>query len=115
MKKNDILAIVLGGGKGTRLYPLTQYRAKPAVPFGGKFRIIDVPISNCLNSGINKIYILTQFKHPHRCTGIFTAPTAEPLYRRFVDILAAQQPRKTPIGIRERPTPSGKTCRSLRR
>ena len=54
-------AIILGGGAGTRLYPLTKQRAKPAVPIGGAYRLIDVPMSNCINSGISKIYILTQF------------------------------------------------------
>ena len=57
-----ILAVILGGGQGTRLYPLTKYRSKPAVPFGGKYRLVDIPMSNCLNSGLKKIYILTQFK-----------------------------------------------------
>lgn len=54
-------AIILGGGAGSRLYPLTKQRAKPAVPIGGAYRLIDVPMSNCINSGISKIYILTQF------------------------------------------------------
>ena len=58
---NDILAIILGGGVGTRLYPLTKQRSKPAVPIAGKYRLIDVPISNCINSGINHIAVLTQF------------------------------------------------------
>jgi len=57
----EILSIVLGGGKGTRLFPLTKERAKPAVPFGGKYRIVDIPLSNCINSDFRKIYILTQF------------------------------------------------------
>ena len=57
-----VLGIVLAGGKGTRLYPLTQERAKPAVPFGGKYRIIDFVLSNFINSGINSIYVLTQFR-----------------------------------------------------
>ena len=56
-----VLAIILGGGKGSRLYPLTKMRAKPAVPLAGKYRLIDIPISNCINSGINKMYVLTQF------------------------------------------------------
>lgn len=54
-------AIILGGGAGSRLYPLTKARAKPAVPIGGAYRLIDVPMSNCINSGISKIYVLTQF------------------------------------------------------
>ena len=57
---NSVLAVILGGGAGTRLYPLTKQRAKPAVPIGGAYRLIDVPMSNCINSGINKIYVLTQ-------------------------------------------------------
>ena len=59
MKK--VLAIILGGGAGTRLYPLTKTRAKPAVPLAGKHRLIDIPISNCINSDVWKIYVLTQF------------------------------------------------------
>ena len=57
----SVAAVILGGGAGTRLYPLTKSRAKPAVPIGGAYRLIDVPMSNCLNSGITKMYILTQF------------------------------------------------------
>src|SRR5438477_13145080 len=55
------LAVIMGGGAGTRLFPLTQDRAKPAVPLGGKYRLVDIPISNCLNSGLRSIYVLTQF------------------------------------------------------
>ena len=68
-----LAAIILGGGAGSRLYPLTKQRAKPAVPIGGAYRLIDVPMSNCINSGISKIYILTQFnstslnRHLARC------------------------------------------------
>jgi ADP-glucose pyrophosphorylase len=57
---NDILAVVLGGGRGTRLFPLTKLRSKPAVPIAGKYRLIDIPISNCINSGIYRIDVLTQ-------------------------------------------------------
>ena len=56
-----IISLILGGGAGTRLFPLTEQRSKPAVPIGGKYRLIDIPISNCLNSGYNKILVLTQF------------------------------------------------------
>ena len=59
--KRKALAIVLGGGRGTRLYPLTMDRSKPAVPFAGKYRLVDIPISNCINSGLRQIYVLTQF------------------------------------------------------
>src|SRR5512147_2174605 len=58
---NDVLTIVLGGGRGTRLFPLTHLRSKPAVPIGGKYRLIDIPISNCLHAGLKRIFVLTQF------------------------------------------------------
>src|SRR5690606_663726 len=58
---HKVVSIVLGGGRGTRLYPLTDQRSKPAVPIAGKYRLVDIPISNCLNSGYNKIFVLTQF------------------------------------------------------
>jgi len=61
MPSSKTVAVILGGGQGSRLYPLTKDRAKPAVPIGGKYRLIDIPISNCLNSGVNGIYLLTQF------------------------------------------------------
>ena len=61
MIMKDVLGLIMGGGRGTRLYPLTQKRSKPAVPFAGKYRLIDIPVSNCLHSGIDKIAILTQF------------------------------------------------------
>ena len=63
MTRNNkkVVAIVLGGGRGTRLYPLTMDRSKPAVPFAGKYRLVDIPISNCINSNIRQIYVLTQF------------------------------------------------------
>ena len=86
-----VLSIVLGGGKGTRLYPLTQARAKPAVPFGGKYRLVDIPISNCINSGFRKIYILTQFNsaslHMHLAHTYFF----DSFSKGFVEILAAEQ------------------------
>ena len=58
---SKVICIVLGGGQGSRLYPLTATRSKPAVPIAGKYRLVDIPISNCLHSGINRIYVLTQF------------------------------------------------------
>ena len=57
----SVLALVLGGGRGTRLFPLTKIRSKPAVPLAAKYRLIDIPISNCINSGINRVFVLTQF------------------------------------------------------
>ena len=87
----NVMTLVLGGGKGTRLLPLTQYRSKPAVPLAGKYRIIDIPISNCINSGLNRVYLLTQFNsvslHRHiRQTYMF-----DRFDGGFVEILAAQQ------------------------
>ncbi len=87
----NILTLVLGGGRGTRLFPLTKYRSKPAVPLAGKYRLIDIPLSNCINSGLNRVYVMTQFNsvslHRHiRRTYIFDAYSGG-----FVEILAAQQ------------------------
>ncbi len=86
-----VLAIILGGGKGTRLYPLTKDRSKPAVPFGGKFRIVDIPISNCINSGYKKIYLLTQFNSSSLHQHIINSYTFDRFSRGFVEILAAEQ------------------------
>jgi glucose-1-phosphate adenylyltransferase len=91
MRKSDVLAVILGGGKGTRLFPLTKYRAKPAIPFGGKFRIIDIPISNCLNSGLDKIFVLTQFNSQSLHRHIYSTYRLGRFSEGFVDILAAQQ------------------------
>ena len=86
-----IIAIVLGGGKGTRLYPLTQQRAKPAVPFGGKYRLVDIPISNCINSDIKQIYILTQFNSVSLHNHLANTYIFDVFSRGFVEILAAEQ------------------------
>ncbi|MBE6351220.1 MAG: glucose-1-phosphate adenylyltransferase, partial [Spirochaetaceae bacterium] len=88
---SKVLSIILGGGKGTRLYPLTKERSKPAVPFGGKHRIVDIPISNCINSGYNKIYILTQFNSASLHMHITNAYNFDRFSRGFVEILAAEQ------------------------
>lgn len=88
---NDIVAVVLGGGRGTRLYPLTKYRSKPAVPVAGKYRLIDIPLSNCINSGLNRIYVLTQFNSVSLHRHIRATYTFDPFDRGFVEILAAQQ------------------------
>lgn len=87
----DVLSIILGGGRGTRLYPLTKYRAKPAVPLVGKYRLIDIPISNCLNSGLKKISILTQFNSQSLNKHIFRAYKLDFFSEGFVDIIAAEQ------------------------
>src|SRR5881275_2045846 len=89
------LAIVMGGGAGTRLFPLTKDRAKPAVPLGGKYRIVDIPISNCLNSGLRSIYVLTQFNSMSLHRHIQDSYKFDNFSRSFIDILAAQQ---TPEG-----------------
>ncbi len=85
------LSIIMGGGAGTRLYPLTKERAKPAVPLGGKYRLVDIPISNCLNSGLHSIYILTQFNTMSLHRHIQASYKFDNFSRSFVDILAAQQ------------------------
>jgi glucose-1-phosphate adenylyltransferase len=89
------LAIIMGGGAGTRLFPLTKDRAKPAVPLGGKYRIVDIPISNCLNSGLRSIYVLTQFNSMSLHRHIQASYKFDNFSRSFIDILAAQQ---TPAG-----------------
>jgi len=88
---NKVLAVVLGGGKGTRLFPLTKDRAKPAVPFGGKYRIVDIPISNCINAGFNQIYILTQFNSASLHLHVARTYTFDSFSKGFVQVLAAEQ------------------------
>jgi len=85
------LAIIMGGGAGTRLFPLTKDRAKPAVPLGGKYRLVDIPISNCLNSGLRSIYVLTQFNTMSLHRHIQASYKFDNFSRSFIDILAAQQ------------------------
>jgi len=87
----DTIAIILGGGKGERLYPLTKYRAKPAVPIAGKFRLIDIPISNCLHSEIDRIFVLTQFNSTSLNRHIVQTYRFDVFSRGYVQILAAQQ------------------------
>ena len=86
-----VLSIILGGGKGTRLYPLTKERSKPAVPFGGKHRIVDIPISNCINSNFRQIYLLTQFNSASLHMHIANAYNFDRFSKGFVEILAAEQ------------------------
>ena len=85
------IGIILAGGKGTRLWPLTEKRSKPAVPIAGKFRLIDIPISNCLHSEIRKIYILTQFNSESLNSHVAQTYSLPPISNGFVQILAAQQ------------------------
>ena len=92
-----VLAIILGGGAGTRLYPLTKMRAKPAVPLAGKYRLIDIPISNCINSNINKMYVLTQFNSASLNRHLTQSYNlSAPFGQGFVEVLAAQQTPDSP-------------------
>ncbi|HSQ27476.1 MAG TPA: glucose-1-phosphate adenylyltransferase [Anaerolineales bacterium] len=93
---DQILAVILGGGVGKRLYPLTKQRAKPAVPIAGKYRLIDVPISNCINSGIQRIAVLTQFNSVSLHRHITQTYNFDAFHQGYVQILAAEQtPRST--------------------
>ncbi len=89
--ERNILAVILGGGAGTRLFPLTLHRSKPAVPLAGKYRLIDIPISNCINSGINRIFVLTQFNSASLNRHIALTYRFDLFSRGFVTILAAEQ------------------------
>jgi glucose-1-phosphate adenylyltransferase len=89
--KANVISIVLGGGRGTRLFPLTDSRSKPAVPIAGKYRLVDIPISNCLNSGYNKILVLTQFNSASLNSHIKNSYHFDIFSKGFVDILAAEQ------------------------
>jgi glucose-1-phosphate adenylyltransferase len=87
----QVLTLILGGGRGARFFPLTKHRSEPAVPIAGKYRLIDIPISNCLNSGLNRIYVLTQFLSVSLHRHIANAYKFDPFSRGFVEVLAAQQ------------------------
>lgn len=91
-----VLAIILGGGAGTRLYPLTKLRAKPAVPLAAKYRLIDIPISNCINSEIERIYVLTQFNSASLNRHIARTYSMHGFSQGFVEVLAAQQTPESP-------------------
>lgn len=92
----NVLGIILGGGAGTRLYPLTKLRAKPAVPLAGKYRLIDIPVSNCINSDINKIYVLTQFNSASLNRHLSRTYNFSGISEGFVEVLAAQQTPESP-------------------
>src|SRR6266498_5165336 len=92
----DTLAIILGGGQGSRLFPLTATRSKPAVPIGGKFRLIDVPLSNCLHADIRRIYVLTQFNSASLNRHISMTYRLDVFSQGFVEILAAEQTPDNP-------------------
>ena len=87
----SVIAVILGGGAGTRLFPLTQNRSKPAVPIAGKYRLVDIPISNCINSNINRIYVLTQYDSASLNKHIKNTYQFSTFSSGFVDILAAEQ------------------------
>ena len=91
IKEDNVIAVILGGGAGTRLFPLTRDRAKPSVPIAGKFRLVDIPISNCLHSGMERIYVLTQFNSVSLNRHIAQTYRFDTYRRGFVQILAAQQ------------------------
>jgi glucose-1-phosphate adenylyltransferase len=93
---SEVLAIILGGGQGTRLFPLTQQRSKPAVPIGGKYRLIDVPVSNCLHADIRRIFVLTQFNSASLNRHIAQSYRMDLFSRGFVEILAAEQTPDNP-------------------
>src|SRR5437868_10281837 len=88
---SNVLSIVMGGGAGTRLFPLTKDRAKPAVPLAGKYRIVDIPISNCINSGVRQVYVLTQYNSASLNRQISRAYKFDLFSSGFVEILAAHQ------------------------
>jgi len=92
---HNVLAMILGGGRGTRLFPLTRDRSKPAVPIGGKYRLIDIPISNCLNSDINRIFVLTQYNTASLHRHINQTFKFDHFSGGFVEILAAEQTMDT--------------------
>ena len=87
----NVVAVILGGGRGTRLYPLTQLRSKPAVPLAGKYRLVDIPISNCINSGLRNIFVLSQFQSASLNRHVSRTYCFDPFSHGFVEILAAEQ------------------------
>src|SRR5438552_16474220 len=91
-----VLSIILAGGAGKRLFPLTQDRSKPAVPLGGKYRLIDVTYSNCLDSGLKKIFVLTQFNSASLNRNVANSYRFDPVAEAFIDVLAAEQTMTNP-------------------
>src|SRR6516164_6556931 len=88
---DSVLSLILGGGRGKRLYPLTRFRSEPAVPLAGNYRLIDIPISNCINSGCKRIYVLTQFQSVSLHRHLAATYKFDPFGEGFVEVLAAQQ------------------------
>ncbi|HEV7502392.1 MAG TPA: sugar phosphate nucleotidyltransferase, partial [Vicinamibacteria bacterium] len=93
---NDVLSVILGGGRGSRLFPLTLQRSKPAVPIAGKYRLIDIPISNCLNSGVRRMFVLTQFNSESLNKHVNLTYKFDLFSNAFVSILAAEQTEDDP-------------------
>ncbi len=91
LNMNLVAGIILGGGKGTRLFPLTKTRSKPAVPLGGKYRLVDIPVSNCINSGIKKIFVITQFNSESLNRSVYETYKFDHFSRGYIRILAAEQ------------------------
>src|SRR5262245_28730069 len=91
-----VLSIILAGGAGKRLFPLTKDRSKPAVPLGGKYRLIDIPISNCINSGLKRIFVLTQFNSASLNRHISNTYRFDPFAEGFIEVLAAEQTMTIP-------------------
>src|SRR4026207_161113 len=88
---SDVLSVIMGGGQGSRLSPLTKERSKPAVPLAGKYRLVDIPISNCINSGLRRVYLLTQFNSASLHRHISQSYKFDHFTGGFVEILAAEQ------------------------
>jgi glucose-1-phosphate adenylyltransferase len=94
-ESKKVLSVIMGGGRGTRLFPLTKERCKPAVPLAGKYRLVDIPISNCLNSGYNRIFVLSQFLTASLHRHIQKSYQFDPFGGGFIDILSAEQTEKS--------------------
>ena len=88
---SNVLSVIMGGGAGTRLFPLTKERSKPAVPLAGKYRLVDIPISNCINSNLKRIYLLTQFNSASLHRHMSQSYKFDHFSGGFVEILAAEQ------------------------
>src|SRR5260370_15400818 len=95
-EKHNLLAVILGGGAGRRLFPLTRHRSKPAVPLGGKYRLVDIPISNCINSDVIRIFVLTQYNSASLNRHIAQTYRFSPFADAFVQILADEQTPEHP-------------------
>src|SRR5260370_41248389 len=93
---DDVLAVILGRGRGSRLFPLTLHRSKPAVPIAGKYRLIDIPVSNCLNSNLRRIFVLTQYNSESLNKHLNSTYKFDIFSSAFVTVLAAEQTEESP-------------------